>query len=191
MNFIVLASVQIEEKSLLVVTENEVTFYLYNQASPNSSISVVTNQNRSMFSSGFDKTKETLFIIHGWISNYLSPVNIFVKTAVLNKYDVNVIIVNWEHSYGEFAIAVNNVGRVGIYVGEFIRYLSNRYDYPFGLVRLVGFSLGAHICGVAGKTTNGLTKSIIGLDPSGPLSSVDDEANRLAQGDSTYVEVSS
>lgn len=48
----------------------------------------------------------------------------------------------------------------------------------------------AHIAGAAGKRTRtGTINSIIGLDPAGPLFTVNDVANRLASGDAEYVEV--
>lgn len=55
---------------------------------------------------------------------------------------------------------------------------------------LIGFSLGAHIAGHAGKNVRrGRIPMIYGLDPSGPLFSVVNPANRLHATDAVYVEV--
>lgn len=49
--------------------------------------------------------------------------------------------------------------------------------------------LGAQVAGAAGKrTVRGLVEFIVGLDPAGPLFSVDDPANRLHHTDANYVE---
>lgn len=43
--------------------------------------------------------------------------------------------------------------------------------------------------GAAGKRTAGTLASIVGLDPGGPLFSLDDPANRIDAGDANYVEI--
>lgn len=57
-------------------------------------------------------------------------------------------------------------------------------------VTCAGQSLGAHVCGFTGKNVqaNGLLHTIFGIDPAGPLFSVNDPANRLAITDAEYVE---
>lgn len=52
----------------------------------------------------------------------------------------------------------------------------------------IGHSLGAHIVGAAGKRTSSQPASIVGLDPAGPLFSLDDPANRLHHTDAVYTE---
>lgn len=50
-------------------------------------------------------------------------------------------------------------------------------------------SLGAHVCGHAGKSvTRGRIHTIFGLDPAGVLFNINDPANRLAATDADYVE---
>jgi hypothetical protein len=73
---------------------------------------------------------------------------------------------------------------------------------------MVGFSLGAHVVGMAGKgTRRGKVNTIVGLDPAGefnwclaslnkfkfcfflgPLFAVNNPSTRLAAGDADYVE---
>lgn len=49
--------------------------------------------------------------------------------------------------------------------------------------------VGAHVAGAAAKrTSRGLVETVVGLDPAGPLFSVDDPANRLHHTDGNYVE---
>lgn len=59
-----------------------------------------------------------------------------------------------------------------------------------GRLHLIGFDLGAHISGVAGKhTTNGRIDKITGLDPSRAGINANQAATRLAGGDARFVEV--
>lgn len=49
--------------------------------------------------------------------------------------------------------------------------------------------LSAHMAGIAGKLVRrGLVNTIIGLDPAGPLFSVNTPSDRLHAGDASYVE---
>lgn len=59
-----------------------------------------------------------------------------------------------------------------------------------GHLHVVGFDIGAHIAGIAGKhTTNGRIDKITGLDPSRVGFNINQSVNRLAAGDARFVEV--
>lgn len=74
-------------------------------------------------------------------------------------------------------------------MATFIDYLSEQGLVVNDLV-IVGHSLGAHVSGYAGKhITSGKIGVIIGLDPAGPLFSVDKPHKRLADTDADYVQV--
>lgn len=49
-------------------------------------------------------------------------------------------------------------------------------------------NLGAHIAGMAGKQTNGRIQVIFGLDPAGPLFSLNSPNERLDANDAVYTE---
>lgn len=68
------------------------------------------------------------------------------------------------------------------------------YLFEHGLVLrdlvIVGHSLGAHISGYAGKNIqSGKIGVIVGLDPAGPLFSIDKPHKRLADTDADYVQI--
>lgn len=64
------------------------------------------------------------------------------------------------------------------------------YLTSFPRTSCIGHSLGAHICGIAGKRlTQGRFNTIAGLDPAGPLFTLGNPATRLDSGDAEYVEV--
>jgi pancreatic triacylglycerol lipase len=54
---------------------------------------------------------------------------------------------------------------------------------------VAGHSLGAHIAGIAGKrVTTGRIQTIFGLDPGGPLFSINSPQDRFDAGDAVYTE---
>ena len=60
----------------------------------------------------------------------------------------------------------------------------------FTSIHLIGYDLGAHVAGIAGKNTiRGRIYRIVGLDPSRPLFNENMSGNRLSIGDATMVEV--
>jgi pancreatic triacylglycerol lipase len=73
---------------------------------------------------------------------------------------------------------------IGKSVSQFIDWL-----HPKRL-HVVGFDLGAHIAGIAGKyTTKERIDRITGLDPNRSGFNIKTTANRLATGDADYVDV--
>lgn len=59
-----------------------------------------------------------------------------------------------------------------------------------GYLHIIGFDLGAHIAGIAGKyVKNGQVDKITGLDPNRSGFNIYQTVNRLAAGDARWVEV--
>lgn len=74
-------------------------------------------------------------------------------------------------------------------LGSFINFLQQNANLNLANVTLIGFSLGAHVCGLAGKNfVDGKVEKIIGLDPAGPLFDFKDPDNRLSPESATYTE---
>ena len=76
-----------------------------------------------------------------------------MRAALLKKEDMNVITVDWSRGARtpNYPQAVGNTRLVGVQVAELIRFLMNNTDNSAGSNYIVGFSLGAHIAGYAGK----------------------------------------
>lgn len=71
------------------------------------------------------------------------------------------------------------MNEVGAVVAQFVDWLNVR-GVAFSAITIVGSSLGAHIAGAAGKrTSRGRIHAIAGLDPAGPLFSLDNPGDRL------------
>jgi len=82
--------------------------------------------------------------------------------------------------------AAQNVPAIGKSVAEFIDWMK----LDEGFLHLIGFDLGAHIAGVAGKNTKlGRIDKITGLDPRKPGFNTNQSINRLSTGDARFVEV--
>ncbi len=90
---------------------------------------------------------------------------IAIKDELLTNEDANVFVVDW--SGGAFGLlytrAVANAKRAGLRLSDFIT--STQIDKL--RAHCVGHSLGAHVCGFAGKKVK--LDRITGLDPAGPL----------------------
>ncbi|XP_048506017.1 lipase member H-A-like [Athalia rosae] len=57
-------------------------------------------------------------------------------------------------------------------------------------IHIIGFSLGAHVAGFAGKNVKlGVVRRITGLDPALPMFIAKDSAKRLHQTDAVYVDI--
>lgn len=166
------------------VTEDDVTFYLFNKTSKTDPI-VLTKDNVTALS----KTKQLKVVIHGYFEHGLKKLYTDIKDQYLLSYDYNVILVDWEgpalKMYMESAANTRLVGK--IIAG---RILKSGID-P-NLVHIIGHSLGAQTAGFAGKELRANGKKIAritGLDPAGPGfegSSVD---NKLNKDDALVVDV--
>ncbi|CRK86438.1 CLUMA_CG000024, isoform A [Clunio marinus] len=169
----------------------DVRFLLFTRRNPTQAQILSFNDMNTVTNSQFMPNRPTKFICHGWQSNANTEVNPITTAAYLAADDVNVIVVDWSVGAGSinYITSRNNVGPTGAHIAVFIDNLSRAGLIDFRTVQCAGQSLGAHVCGFTGKNTQtGRLNSIFGLDPAGPLFSVNDPANRLDAGDADYVE---
>lgn len=126
-------------------------------------------------------------VIHGFAQNGRSNINRDLKNSYLARNDYNVIIVDWSSvSSPYYQYARYQVGTTGIAVSRFIEFLNANYE----TLHVIGYDLGAHVAGIAGKNTlRGKINRIVGLDPSRPLFNENASAGRLNIGDARLVEV--
>ncbi|CAK1540635.1 unnamed protein product [Leptosia nina] len=130
----------------------------------------------------------TTVIIHGHQGSVSNTLNPTVKDAILSVEDANVIIVDWsQYSRQSYSNAVSAVPSVGTYVASMIQNLVTAGITTLDKVHLVGFDLGAHVAGYAGRTLNGQVARITGLSPTSNQWGANSQ--RLSQRDAIYVEV--
>lgn len=89
--------------------------------------------------------------------------NPLITSAFLAVQDVNVIVVDWSalanSNYNTAAAGVPNVGQ---FLGNFLVWLINTAGGNWNNVHLVGFSLGAHVVGNAGRTAGSRPSRVTG-----------------------------
>jgi len=172
------------------------------------------NDNQKLKNSNFDISKRTIFIVHGFTENILTW-GVRMKGALLSREDCNVILVDWskgakwqenQDNQGKllsgvlqlpelYRQAAGNTRLVGAQIAELIRFLissnSGSSDWAHQFY-IVGFSLGAHVAGYAGrnlKESGMVLGRITGLDPAGPAFSHTDPAVRLDPTDAKHVDI--
>uniref|UniRef100_A0A6P7GBL5 Lipase member H-A-like isoform X1 n=1 Tax=Diabrotica virgifera virgifera TaxID=50390 RepID=A0A6P7GBL5_DIAVI len=134
----------------------------------------------------------TRFFIHGYSQNGQSYWVLTARNAYLEKkVPHNVVIVDWAKGAANFEKAAANTKKLGELIGKYI--IDNEIELED--LQLVGFDIGAHAAGQAGKyianVTGHYVSRITGLDPAAPkfeLDSVPPE-NKLQKTDAIFVDV--
>lgn len=133
-------------------TQNDITYFFYSQRHPSRSIKIRYTTIDLLRFTDFNAKKHTLFIVHGWNNCNESEVNYKIKESILAHDDINVFVVDWSPMAGKnYISARGSVVRVGQYLAGFIMELKEKYGLKLSTVKFVGYSLGAHVCGNAGK----------------------------------------
>lgn len=169
----------------------DMRFLLFTRNNPNVGHQIVLNNAATLANSHFNAAHPTRYLIHGWNGDHSAEINPLGRNAYLARGLFNVIVVDWGAGAQtiNYVAARNRVAETGLVVAQFIDWLNLVRGVPFPSVTLVGFSLGAHVAGFAGKrVTRGRLPVIVGLDPAMPLFTINNPATRLASTDANYVE---
>lgn len=152
--------------------------------------------------SHFNSTADTKVIIHGFGSScdkvwaremrlsFLAVVSQNNGTFNIWQDDCNVVCVDWAAGAVDpnYVRAAVNTRLVGKQVALLIKAINLEFGDINNSTHLVGFSLGAHVCGFVGKEVRNLSR-ITGLDPAGPLFEGYSPKVRLDKTDANYVDV--
>lgn len=174
----------------LFVPATDIVFTLFTNLNPNAPHRIFLNDPFSLAASHFNPAHPTRFLIHGWNGDSTSGMNTQVRPIFLNHGNFNVIIVDWGAGAQtiNYAVAAGNTGPSGTVVGQFIAFLNLHTGVPFPSISVIGFSLGAHVAGFAGKYLTGRLGSVVALDAAFPLFNINNPAGRVASTDAIYVE---
>ncbi|KAF9412368.1 hypothetical protein HW555_009113 [Spodoptera exigua] len=142
--------------------------------------------------SNFKITDNTVILVHGHQGHLNSNFDNLIKDAILYHQEPhNVIVVDWAREAGQgYSDARKAVPLVADHLANFITWLENEARLIRSTLHLVGFNLGAHIVGQAGRRLDqglGRIGRITGLDPA--ASRWGSDSGRLADTDAMYVEV--
>lgn len=178
------------EHDLIRAGASDVTFYLYTQRNTQTPSVIPGTNFAAVANTQFSSNRKTIVVSHGWNNHHQSPVNTYVRNALLQVADVNLIVLDWSGIANRFyttaRAAVRNIGEVE---GDFVQYLIDTYRLTPDDFILIGHSLGAHVAGCAGARLNGQVSTIIGLDPAGPLFTINNIDNRIDPTDGKTVHI--
>ncbi|XP_038860265.1 lipoprotein lipase-like [Salvelinus namaycush] len=153
---------------------------------------LVPGKKNTVTQCGFNISLPTFAIIHGWsvAGLFESWIHKLVAALFERVPNANVLVVDWldraQHYYPNSAA---NTKLVGKDLARLINWLEMDLKYDLKNLHLLGYSLGAHVAGVAGNLTNNKVNRITGLDPAGPRFEYAEHLNRLSPDDATFVDV--
>jgi len=167
----------------------DILFLLFTRSNPTVAQSIQIGNTQQLQNSNFNPNLQARFHIHGWLDGGANVPFTRYRDAYLERGDFNFFGVDWNAGQTpNYILARQRVGECGRGVAAFIDFL-NLNGLPFSAVTLLGHSLGAHAAGHAGKqVTRGQIAVIVGLDPAGPLFSINSN-DRLAVTDAAHVEM--
>uniref|UniRef100_UPI003AAE8698 lipoprotein lipase isoform X2 n=1 Tax=Centroberyx gerrardi TaxID=166262 RepID=UPI003AAE8698 len=140
----------------------------------------------------FNPETQSFIVIHGWTVTgmFESWVPKLVAALYEREPSANVIVVDWltraNQHYPTSAAYTKLVGRD---VAKFVSWIQKELQLPWERIHLLGYSLGAHVAGIAGHLTDHKISRITGLDPAGPTFEHADDQNTLSPGDAQFVDV--
>lgn len=128
-------------------------FFCFRQ-NPNNRQILVNGNINSVRNSNYQANRPTKVIVHGWNNNGNSNMNPLITSAFLAVQDVNVIVVDWGGvaNNWNYLDSARQVPDIGQHLGQFIIWLFNNAGGNYNQLHLIGFSLGAHVVGNAGRT---------------------------------------
>ncbi|XP_066469683.1 lipoprotein lipase [Tiliqua scincoides] len=153
---------------------------------------IVPGQETSVAKCNFNHTSKTFVVIHGWTVTgmFESWIPKLVTALYKREPDSNVIIVDWlARSSQHYSVSAEYTKLVGEDVATFVNWLEDELSYSLDNIHLLGYSLGAHIAGIAGSLTNQKINRITGLDPAGPHFEYAEDSQRLSPDDAAFVDV--
>ncbi|XP_046424449.1 pancreatic lipase-related protein 3-like isoform X1 [Neodiprion fabricii] len=134
-----------------------------------------------------DLNKSTVVFIFGWFGTTNWKNSQAVVTAYLERRDHNVLMLNWANiADKEYLYAARSLSGVGYTLATALNEWVTA-GLNSSSIHLVGHSLGAHVCGYAGRYVNFTLPRIVGLEPAGPLFYT--VLERLKPSDAEFVEV--
>lgn len=153
---------------------------------------IVAGQPDTISECEFNRETQTFVVIHGWTVTgmYESWVPKLVSALYDREPTANVIVVDWlvraSQHYPTSAAYTKLVGRD---VAKFVTWLQKEQQLPWERIHLLGYSLGAHVAGIAGDLCDRQISRITGFDPAGPTFEYADNENILSRDDAQFVDV--
>ncbi|KAJ1523793.1 hypothetical protein ONE63_001624 [Megalurothrips usitatus] len=174
-------------------TLDDVVFLMYTRTNPDRPERRAMNSTCLPTFHTFQADRGTAVLIHGFGDNlqesYMVPL---LKDAFLERADVNVLAVDWgRHAAAPwYQTAAQATESVGAHLAALLDHMAEHQGLRAASTHIVGFSLGAHVAGHAGKKVrSGRLSRITGLDPARVLFEGLGPTQRLDKADAAVVEV--
>ncbi|XP_034946317.1 pancreatic lipase-related protein 2 isoform X2 [Chelonus insularis] len=168
-------------------TEHEPKFVLFTRPDVNTTQDLFDNDTE--LNVNLTLNLPTKIIVHGWKSDIRLTPLVDMKNEYLLREECNVIFVDWEKLAAEecYLHAIWHTTYVGQRVAEVIRKLR---DTGAEDIHVIGFSLGAHVAGIAGFLLRPYKiPRITGLDPAMPGFIFASNSEKLDSTDAEFVDV--
>uniref|UniRef100_A0A1I8N6C4 Lipase domain-containing protein n=1 Tax=Musca domestica TaxID=7370 RepID=A0A1I8N6C4_MUSDO len=134
-----------------------------------------------------------IILIHGWLGGSTAGLYNTLIPELLAAPNArhNIITVDWgKGAIADYITASYRVKPVGKVLAKFIDFLHQESGMRFEDLQVIGFSMGAHVAGIAGKfLQTGRLTAIYALDPALPLFRYENQEERVDRSDAEYVEV--
>ncbi|XP_018026135.1 pancreatic lipase-related protein 2 [Hyalella azteca] len=166
-------------------------------SSPNQTLPLVLDLHNKtvLYKAPLNLDGKVYLITHGYRSNGSSSwAKLLTGELMRANSSNNVVVVNWSKGANvDYAQSVANIRVVARQLAFLINSLQVIQGIPSHSFHLIGHSLGAHVCGIAGtylKQRYGTTiQRITGLDPAHPLHGAPELITRLDPSDAAFVDV--
>ncbi|CAH1108300.1 unnamed protein product [Psylliodes chrysocephalus] len=170
----------------------DIRFVAYSRSNPNGT--PINLHHGEAYRAGVNSNLQTVIFIHGFSEG--SPGH--SGKSILDAYYArneprNMILLDWSElaTFPWYQTAVANVKHVSQRLRRFIEIFHDSGEIPIQNLHVIGFSLGCHVAGIAGKLLRKDLRipRITGLDPALPEYSLKDSSRRLSKNDANYVDI--
>ncbi|XP_051547848.1 hepatic triacylglycerol lipase-like isoform X2 [Myxocyprinus asiaticus] len=138
------------------------SFHVYHEGNVfEETCTVVPFRSETLDRCSYNRSDPLVLIIHGWTMNGIMEQWIFRLASALKIRigQVNVLISDWRNlALQPYPIAAKNSRQVGQDVAVLLKWLEEAVQLSMDKVHLIGYSLGAHVAGLAGSHFRGSRK---------------------------------
>ncbi|XP_066949103.1 endothelial lipase-like isoform X1 [Macrobrachium rosenbergii] len=178
-------------RSFLQLPKFGITFTLFTPSPAGTAgVPISVGETRVLNEAGFNANLPLTVITHGWTESTTETDWIHdLRKALQAKAPMNILLVDWSNfSRLDYTTAALHTALVGRRLAEFLTFIQRSYPgFTGNQVHLIGFSMGAHVSGVAGHLFPGIAR-ITGLDPAGPNFECVTDSLRLDPSDAMFVD---
>lgn len=162
--------IRISQKFLFIGTTcqyvpEDIKYLFYSLQNPKTPIIVPSNNFGVIKNTHFDKSKETIVLVHGSGGDSSGPlVQNVTATIVKAKIDVNVIGVEWQKFQTRNQDVRNCAKLFGKIVGTLLEDMKKNHGLQYSNLVVVGHSIAGAFCGEIGAYLNNQIARIVGLE---------------------------